>query len=69
MDPTRLPHAPYPLARDPQTACYSPLAQGPRTDRGSAHDALVTQNRPEIREHLTWLLVEESRLRWQGWLN
>jgi hypothetical protein len=24
MDPTRLPHAPHPLAPDSQTGCYSP---------------------------------------------
>ena len=29
----------------------------------------LSHDRPEIRQHLKWLLAEESRLRRQGWLN
>ena len=69
MDPIRLPQAPYSLAPDSQTACYSPwlkvrvLIRAALTMRWSPGDW------PEIREHLKWLLAEESRLRRQGWLN
>ncbi len=43
MDPARLPHAPYPLAPDSQSACFVPWLKAPRADPGGTHDALVTR--------------------------
>ena len=40
---------------------------------GPAREALTLpwapEDWPEIRQHLKWLLAEESRLRRQGWLS
>ena len=69
MDPTRLPHAPYPIASGSQTACYSPWLKVRVLIRAALALPWSPEDWPEIRQHLKWLLAEESRLRRQGWLN
>jgi hypothetical protein len=69
MDPARFPHAPYPLAPDSQTACYSPWLKARVLIRAALTMPWSPEDWPEIRQHLKWLLAEESRLRRHGWLN
>lgn len=65
MDPTRLPHAPYPLAPDSQTACYSRWLKVRVRIRAALRLPWSPEDWPEIRLRLKWLLAEESRLRRQ----
>jgi hypothetical protein len=69
MDPTRLPHAPYPLAPNSQTACCSPWLKARVLIRAALTMPWSPGDWPEIRQHLKRLLAEESRLRRQGWLS
>ena len=69
MDPTRLPEIPHPLAPDSQTACYLPWLKVRVLIRAALTHPWAAETWPEVREHLKWLLAEESRLRRQGWLN
>jgi hypothetical protein len=69
MVPTPLRHAPYPLAPDSQTACYSPWLKVRVAVRAALTMPWSPEDWPEIRERLNWLLAEESRLRRQGWFD
>ncbi|MBF8262105.1 MAG: hypothetical protein HW376_1634 [candidate division NC10 bacterium] len=62
MEPTRLPHAPHPLAPDAQTACYSPWLKVRVLIRTALTMPWSPADWPEIRQHLKWLLAEEARL-------
>jgi hypothetical protein len=69
MDSARSPHAPHPLPPYSQAASYSPWLKAGVLIRAALTVRWSPEDWPEIREHLTWLLAEESRLRRQGWLN
>jgi hypothetical protein len=69
MDPARLLPAPPPPAPNSQTACYSPWLKVRVLIRAALTMPWSPEDWPEIRQHLKWLLAEESRLRRQGWLN
>jgi hypothetical protein len=57
------------LAPASQTACYSPWLKVRVLIRAALTLPWSPEDWPEIRQHLKWLLAEESRLRRQGWLN
>jgi len=65
MDPIRLPHAPYPLAPDSQTACYSPWLKVRVLLRAALTTPWSEREWAELKQHLPWLLAEERRLRRQ----
>ncbi len=67
MDPTRLPPALSQFAPDSQPACHSPWLKVRVLIRAALTHPWTPEAWPEIREHLNWLLSEESRLRRQGW--
>jgi len=69
MDPARWFHASYTPAPGSQTASSSPWLKVRVPIRAPLTMPWSPEDWPEIREHLTWLLAEESRLRRQGWLN
>jgi hypothetical protein len=69
MNPTRLLYALHPLAPDSQTACYSPWLKVRVLIRAALSKQWSPEDWHEIRQHLKWLLAEESGLRRQGWLN
>jgi len=52
-----------------QAACYSPWLKARVLNRAALTMPWSPEDWPEIRQHLKWLLAEESRLRRQGWLN
>jgi hypothetical protein len=53
MDPTRLPHAPHPLAPDAQTACYSPWLKARVLIRAALTIPWSSEDWPEIRQSLS----------------
>jgi hypothetical protein len=57
------------LAPASQTACYLPWLKVRVLIRAALTMPWSPEDWPEIRQHLKWLLAEESRLRRQGWLN
>jgi hypothetical protein len=63
MDPTRLPHAPYPLAPDSQTACYLPWLKVSVALWYVLSFPWASQAWQEVRQHLPWLLAERNRMR------
>ena len=52
MDPTRLPHAPHPLAPDSQTACYSSWLKVRVLILAALTMPWSQEDWPEIRQHL-----------------
>ena len=69
MDPTRSPEVVYSLAPDSQTACYLPWLKVQVLIRAALTHPWSPDAWAEVKEHLPWLLAEETRLRRQGWLN
>ncbi len=57
------------LAPASQAACYLPWLKVCVLIRAALTMPWSPGDWPEIREHLKWLLAEESWLRRQGWLN
>ncbi len=59
---------PCPLAPASQTACYEPWLKARVLIRAVLTFPWSPEAWAEVHAHLPWLLAEERRLRWQGWL-
>jgi hypothetical protein len=67
MDP--LLRAPYPLAPGSQTGCYLPRLKVSVALRYVRTFPWAPEAWREVRQHIPWLLAEQSRLRKAGWFN
>jgi hypothetical protein len=69
IDPTRLPHVPHSLAPGSQTVCYLPWLKVSVALRYVRTFPWAPDAWREVRQHIPWLLAEQSRRRKAGWFN
>jgi hypothetical protein len=63
------PHLPHSLAPDSQTGCYLPWLKVSLALRMALTYPWDATSWAEVRQHIPWLLAEQSRIRRAGWFN